>query len=52
MDGLTITLLSGLYASMFTLFYRIGRVEQEVKDLRCIIETSISGKHARMGRKE
>jgi len=33
MDGITITLLSGLVVSHCVLYYKIGRLEQRVKDL-------------------
>jgi len=38
MDGLTVTLIAGLYASMFTVYYRLGKLEQKVKDLCACME--------------
>jgi len=33
MDGIEITLIGGLFASQFFLYYRLGRIEQQIKDL-------------------
>ena len=37
MDGITITLIAGLYGSMFTLYYKLGRVEERLKALEDLI---------------
>jgi len=34
MDGYTITLIGGLFASQFFIYYRLGRVEAELRSLK------------------